>query len=171
MKRKLILGLLAGVLAIHGISCETTYKLVLDEKNPQSRNATLYFNSVGSSGWYYVSKWNDKDIKKSLYGNKKRPRNGDVAILDFPAGDNKITFDVEFHDKTFVRGKTTVYTSKNVEFQYDFEPGKKYRIAGVITRFKDFTSVEYEIKCALRLLDITSGDILLKEWEIPADIK
>ena len=170
MKRKAILGLLVGVAAIMLFSCETTYKLVVDKKNPPERNATLYFNSVGSSGWYYILKWNDTDIKKSLYGNKKQYGEGDVAIVIVPAGSNKITFDVEFHDKTFVPGKTTVYSSKNVEFQYDFEPGKSYRIGGVITRFKGFTDINYTIKLALRLYDITSGDKLIKEWEIPGSL-
>ena len=149
------------MVAMLAISCETTYKLVLDKNNPPDKNAALYFNSVGSSGWYYLLKWNDEDIQKSLYGNKKRNGDGDVAILNLPAGKNKLSFDVEFHDRA------AVYSSKNVEFQYDFEAGKKYRIGGMITRLKSFNSVTYTVTLHLRLFDITSGEKLIREWEIP----
>ena len=122
MKRQLLCFLTLMLLII---SCSSTYSLIIDENTPST---TIIFKNNESNGVFLIKKWNDIDIIEPLY-----ERNSltfvDISketVLPVPAGIHIMIFNAIFYLKN--RGEYEKYYLDDIEFQYNFEPGKKYEI-------------------------------------------
>ena len=167
MKRQILLVCLTAIMVM---SCRSTYEITINENIPENLNAKIYLNSTGNDGWFYVSKWNDVDIKEELYGDKKWWGDGDEVILNVPAGINKITFDIEFNINNPGKNESGTYKSRDVEMQYYFDAGKTYRIRGRLEKSTTLFLKRPTATLYIGLYDITSKAKLLEERRIPKSL-
>jgi len=135
-----------------------TYKINLDQQNPSDQNATITFKN--DTAYFQFKEWNEKDIKDDVY-KKRIIKSNDIIKFTVPAGNNGFTFDVKYEIGN--SQQTTVYTYRNIELRYDFEPGKKYTIKGKVKFLAlGFKGIEFYI----HLYDTTKKSVLLKEWMV-----
>jgi len=152
------------------MSCQSTYEITINENIPENQNAKIYINSTGNDGWFYVSKWNEKNIREELYGDKKWWGDGDEVILNVPAGMSRITFDIEFNINNPEKHEPSTYRSRDVELQYQFDAGKSYRIRGRLEKSTTLFRKRPTATLYIRLYDITSKAKLLEERRIPTSL-
>jgi hypothetical protein len=160
MKKALVYGALAAGLFIILSSCSSTFKLVVDEDNPVEQNALIIVDS--GAGFFILKEWNGIEIREMLY-KKRWLTSNDTVRLTVPAGDTSIGFDISF---TFSNQySSTTYKMDDIELNYNFEAGKRYRITGATKSMGFFKGYELMI----RLYDVTvrgTKPELLKEWTL-----
>ena len=137
-------------------SCTRTYKLTFDKNVPLDQTATV--NLIGC----FVKEVNGVNIKKDLYGTDEKNitiSTDEKIILNIPAGDTEITFDVF----CYLRIVGSVIIIKNIAIQYNFESGKEYQIEGIAKWVdRDTTNIFLELKDITAKRKVT----LLKEWKL-----
>jgi len=153
--------LIVCITTILFLSCSSTYSFkkyyfVVDKNNPPDQNVFIQVPVH-----YTLKKWNDTNIEKYF------PRNRGRFIV--PAGNNTMIFDVEYYDNDDKK----IYTFKNVELQYDFEPEKKYRVDNSINFTRSESKYlhlghEFNVELYIRLYDTTKGSstLPLKQWKV-----
>ena len=129
MKKPLLYLLIIIVLIS---SCSSTYSLIIDEASP---NATVIFKNDKSNGVFLLKKWNDAGIIERLYGRNSLTfvNTSKETFLTVPTGINKMTFNAIFYLKN--RGDYEEYYLEDIEFQHNFEPGKKYEIKSKVVYY------------------------------------
>jgi len=136
-----------------------TYKVNLDQQNPVDQNATVTFKNNTEKGEFQFKEWNGMDIKNTVY-KKRMIKSNDIIKFIVPAGSNSFAFDILYRISN--NQQTTVYSYKNIDLRYDFEPGKKYTIKGRMKFLAlGFKGIEFYIS----LYD-NSKRVALKEWMI-----
>jgi len=132
-----------------------TYKITLDEENPEEQSATITFKAS-----FIMKRWNGSDISELMYGKRKIYANDNI-VLTVPEGNNRFIFDMYYiFDSAF---SYTSYRNPNAELSYSFEAGKKYQIKSrAKSRGKGYDFF-------YGLYDITNKSTLIKEWQIGED--
>ena len=165
MKKTLLLFVFAAGLMMPLSSCLSllftkTHTLAVDENVPAARSATITFVNE-TDGYFFIKKWNNKDISKALYGEELKWSSKDKAVLTVPAGNNSFTFDMRFSYSS--RSGTDTYRFEDIELRQNLEPGKEYRIKGKY-QLIGLGLVGFEF--FVEMYDITNRSTLLNEWKI-----
>jgi len=146
MKNKVFLFVLALVTVVLLSSClfiPKTYKTFLDTTAPADNLTNVTFD-----GDFRIRTWNGTAIYTS----------NNIVL---PAGNTNFLFNLHF---TFSNDySSTTYKFEDIELNYFFEAGKKYRIKAVSKSLGLFKGWEFHIE--LQELK-KSNSILLKEWVI-----
>ena len=171
-KIKFYFVLIIGIITLI-TSCFSTRELTVDKNNPANNNVIIKFYN-DKHNRFSITKWNDTDIVKSLYGSKIFAGNGDKIILTIPSGANRITFDLilNYHNKGRLYAPDKTLRIENIEVQYDFESGKEYEIKCRSTWYALLSSSAELAELSIEIYDRTpisflkSNNILLKKWNI-----
>jgi hypothetical protein len=142
---------------IFALGMGSSYKYNFDENIPIEQSVLVTFLKGPS---FVVTHFNDIFIRNYIYGSKN-PSSKDETVLTIPTGNNKLTFNV-----SFLVGNT-INTFRNIEIQYNLEPGKKYQIKGE-TISQGFFKNPHMV---LKLLEVTNGSVVLREWNLSESIK
>jgi hypothetical protein len=147
MKNKISIFVLALVTVVLLSSClyiPKTYKTYLDTTTPLDQCTRVTFD-----GGFFIKRWNETKVYSS-------------RTIILPAGNTSFLFDLHF---TFSnQNSSTTYTLDNIELQYLFEEGKKYKVKSKYKMLAlGFKGIEFYIE----LYDDTGRkSVLLKEWMV-----